>query len=84
MMLVLMLNRLEWFIFGLCVIFVEISIMLVFLSVGVVFLLEKFLIFIVVGMWFKLMVILGVIGVMLYRESFEFEGSWFFKSNVSV
>lgn len=56
----------------------------VFFSVGVVFLLEKSLIFIVVGIWFRLIVILGVIGVILYRESFEFEGSWVFNSSVSV
>lgn len=37
-MLVFILNRFVWFIFGLCVIFVEIRIIFVFFSVGVGFL----------------------------------------------
>lgn len=69
---------------GLCVIFVEIRIIFVFFRVGVVFLLLKFLILIVVGMWFRLIVISGVIGVMLYNERFEFEGSWVLSRRVRV
>lgn len=80
----LTLNRSERFIFGLRVTFVEIRTIFAFFSVGVVFLLEKFLIFIVVGIWFRSIVISGVIGAILYRESFEFEGSWVFNSSVSV